>query len=61
MPYFMQLYTYVFPSRYFIELSRAVVMKGAGLHELWLNIALLLLYTAAAFALAASRIRKKVA
>ena len=61
MPYFMQLYTYVFPSRYFIELSRAVVMKGAGLHELWLNVALLLLYTAAAFALAASRIRKKVA
>jgi ABC-2 type transport system permease protein len=61
MPYFLQLYTYVFPSRYFVELSRAVVMKGAGLQEIWVNIGLLILYTVAAFSLAAWRFRKKVA
>jgi ABC-2 type transport system permease protein len=61
MPYFLQLYTYVFPSRYFIELSRAVMMKGAGVHELWVNVSLLGLYTLAVLALAAWRFRKKVA
>lgn len=61
MPYFLQLYTYVFPSRYFVELSRAVVMKGAGLQELWPNVTLLIIYTIAAFTVAAWRFRKKVA
>lgn len=61
MPYFLQLYTYVFPSRYFVELSRAVVMKGAGLQEVWVNLALLALYALVVFVLAAWRFRKKVA
>jgi len=61
MPYVLQLYTYVFPSRYFVELSRGIVLKGGGLETLWLNVALLMLYTLAVFCLAAWRFRKKVA
>lgn len=61
MPYTTQLYSAVFPARYFIEFSRAVTLKGAGLAELWPNLALLAAYTLAVFALAAWRFRKKVA
>lgn len=61
MPYVLQLYTYIFPARYFVELSRGIVLKGGGLEELWLNFALLLLYTLVVFSLAAWRFRKKVA
>lgn len=61
MPYVLQLYTYVFPSRYFVELSRGIVLKGAGLETLWFNVALLLLYTLVVFWLAAWRFRKKMA
>ena len=61
MPYMLQVYTRLFPSRYFVELSRDVAMKGAGLAEVWPNVALLAVYTAAVFLLAAWRFRKKVA
>ncbi len=61
MPYLMQLYTRVFPARYFVDLSRGVVLKGAGLPELWPSVLLLLAYTAAIFAFAVFRFRKKVA
>jgi ABC-2 type transport system permease protein len=61
MPYVLQLYTYVFPARYFVQLSRGIVLKGSGPEELWFNVALLLLYTLVVFWLAAWRFRKKVA
>jgi len=61
MPYSMQLYSAIFPARYFIEFSRGLVLKGAGAAELWPNLALLAAYTLAVFALAAWRFRKKVA
>ena len=61
MPYALQLYTRVFPGRYFVDLSRGIVLKGAGLPELWPTVLLLFAYTAIVFALAAWRFRKKVA
>jgi len=61
MPYTLQLYTNLFPSRYFVELSRGIVLKGAGIQELWLNTVLLAAYTIGVFLLAAWRFRKKVA
>lgn len=61
MPYVLQLYTYVFPSRYFVELSRGIVLKGAELETLWLNVVLLVIYTLAVFRLATWHFRKKVA
>lgn len=61
MPYFLQLYTRIFPAGYFVDLSRGIVLKGAALPELWPSLALLLAYTLAIFALAAWRFRKKVA
>ncbi|MEQ9640539.1 MAG: ABC transporter permease [Alphaproteobacteria bacterium] len=61
MPYALQLYTRIFPARYFVDLSRGVVLKGAGLPELWPTVLLLFAYTLAVFVLAAWRFRKKVA
>ena len=61
MPYALQLYAAAFPGQYFVELSRDVVMKGAGLRDIWFNVAALLAYTLAVFWLAAWRFRKKVA
>lgn len=61
MPYFLQIYTRIFPARYFVDLSRGIVLKGAALPELWPSVVLLLVYTLAVFALAVWRFRKKVA
>ena len=61
MPYFLQWYADTFPGRYFIELSRDIVMKGAGLADVWVNVAALGAYTLAVFWIAAWRFRKKVA
>lgn len=61
MAYFTQLYARILPAAYFVDLSRGVVLRGAGLPELWPSVALLLVYTLVVFALAVWRFRKKVA
>lgn len=61
MPYMMQLYTYVFPARYFNDISRDLFLKGVGVEYLWANTLLLALYAIILFALASVRFKKKVA
>ena len=61
MPYALQLYTRLFPVRYFVDLSRGVVLRGAGLPELLPSVLLLGGYTLAVFLFAVWRFRKKVA
>lgn len=61
MPYVMQLYTYVFPTRYFNDISRDLFLKGVGLEYLWANTALLGLYAVVLVAAASLMLRKKVA
>lgn len=61
MPYALQLYSASFPARYFIELSRDVTLRGVGLTQVWVNLALLIGYSAAIFGAAVWRFRKKVA
>ena len=55
MPYVLQLYTRLFPAQYFVDFSRGVVLKGAGLAELWPSALLILTYTLVIFALAVWR------
>lgn len=57
----VQLYTRLFPARYFVEMSRGISLKGASLQELWLPLAWLTAYTLAIFAAAVAIFRKKVA
>jgi ABC-2 type transport system permease protein len=61
MPDMMQLYTYLFPARYFIEISRGVAMKGVGIEVLWPQLLVLAGYTALVFWAATVRFPKKVA
>ncbi|MDA8239315.1 MAG: ABC transporter permease [Nitrospiraceae bacterium] len=61
MPYVLQLYTYVFPARYFNDISRDLFLKGVGIEYIRLNMAFLILYTAALLVIASLRFKKKVA
>lgn len=61
MPTMMQMYTYLFPARYFIEISRGIVMKDVGIAVLWPQLLALLLYTVLVFVMTTRLFRKKVA
>lgn len=61
MPYVLQLYTMIFPGRYFVHVSRGIVLKGVGAVELWENLLLMAAYAGAIFLVAVWRFRKKVA
>jgi ABC-2 type transport system permease protein len=60
MPMMLQLYTYLFPARYFIEISRGIAMKDVGVGVLWPQFLALLIYTALVFVITTRLFRKKV-
>ena len=61
MPRFFQVLTYVIPAKYFIEVLRGIVLRGASLRELWEPMAWLSFYTVAIIALAVARFKKTTA
>lgn len=61
MPRAFQIYTLLFPARYFIEISRGIVMKGLGLTSLWPELLILTVYTVTVFTVTTLLFRKKVA
>jgi ABC-2 type transport system permease protein len=61
MPVALQMYSQLFPASYFTQMSRGIVLKGAGIESVWQNAALLAGYTAAVFFLASWRLKQKVA
>jgi len=61
MPYILQIYTYVFPARYFNDISRDIFLKGVGLDYFMGNAALLVIYGSVLFMAASLKFKKKVA
>jgi ABC-2 type transport system permease protein len=61
MPEFFQGYSARIPTMYFVNISRGIVMRGAGLPELWLNVAVLIGYTAVVLTLATMLLKKRIA
>ncbi len=61
MPEMFRVYAESFPTIYFIDISRGIVMRGAGLAELWGQVAFLLAYTFGVLALATMLTRKRIA
>ncbi len=61
MPFAMQLYSSLIPASYFMEVSRGIVLKAADISAILPNLVVLAVYTAVLFALAAWRLRQKVA
>lgn len=60
MPTFMQWLTYLDPMRYFIEVSRGILLKGVGLEALWLQIFILLGFAAVLMNLSIRQFRQQL-
>lgn len=61
MPKFFQLLSNVIPAKYYIEVIRGIVLRGAGVVELWRPTALLALYTFLIIGVAVARFKKTTA
>jgi ABC-2 type transport system permease protein len=61
MPAFFQGYSARIPTMYFVNISRGIVMRGAGLAELWTNVVVLIVYTAVVLVLATFLVKKRIA
>ena len=61
MPWLFYAISTVLPATYFIELMRAIVLRGAGLVEFWRHLAILAGIGAVLFTLCALRFQRKIA
>ena len=61
MPWIFQALGALLPATYFIELMRAIILRGASLVEFWKHLAVLGAMAAGLFALCALRFRRKIA
>jgi ABC-2 type transport system permease protein len=61
MPFWLQIVTFFNPVRYYIEVLRAVLLKGAGLFDIWWRLLALLGFGVALLTVASLRFHKRVA
>lgn len=61
MPRFFQIYSASTPTVYFIDISRGIVMRGAGVADLWADVAILAAYAATVLGAATLLVRKRIA
>lgn len=60
MPAWLQYLTYLNPVRHFVEVMRAVLLRGAGFGDLWFQLACLAVMGVGILGLAASRFRTQL-
>jgi ABC-2 type transport system permease protein len=60
MPWIFYAIGSCLPTTYFIELARAIILRGAGLQEFWHHLAILTAMGIGLFALCALRFRKRI-
>lgn len=61
MPWIFYAIGACLPATYFIELMRAIILRGASLTEFWMNIAILAAMGIGLFSLCAVRFKRKIA
>ena len=61
MPWIFRAISAILPATYYIELMRAIVLRGAGFIDFWHHLAVLLFMGVFLFVLSALRFRQKVA
>jgi ABC-2 type transport system permease protein len=61
MPWIFYEIGFFIPTTYFIELMRAIVLRGASLQEFWVNVVVLIGFGIVLFMLSALRFKKKLA
>ncbi|MDE5595577.1 MAG: ABC transporter permease [Muribaculaceae bacterium] len=59
MPQWAQVFTYFIPPRYFIEIMRAVYLKGASISELWLQFSALTVFAVVLIVISAKSYSKR--
>lgn len=60
MPRFLQFCSFFVPLTYFLNIVRGIVIKGVGIDYLWQQLAMLTLFGAVVFTVAALRFRKRI-
>jgi ABC-2 type transport system permease protein len=60
MPRIVQWIAEILPLTHFLRLIRGVMLRGAGLFELWPDVLALITFTAVMMTLAISRFRKRL-
>jgi ABC-2 type transport system permease protein len=61
MPWIFYAISTLLPATYFIELMRAIILRGAGLLEFWFHLTVLAVMGAILFSLCALRFQRKIA
>jgi ABC-2 type transport system permease protein len=61
MPTALQAITYIVPARYYVAVTRGVLLKGVGFDVLWLQGLFMLLFAALGLSLATIAFRKRIA
>ena len=60
MPYIFRMLSYLVPASYFINITRGIILRGAGIQDLWTNALVLFVMGALLLFVAARRFRNKV-
>ena len=60
MPKIFQLFGALLPATYYIELQRAIVLRGASLADFWSHLVVLTIMGVAVFSLCALRLKHRV-
>lgn len=60
MPLPFYLFSFLVPGTYFVNISRGIILRGAGIAHLWMDGVVLLTFGVALLLLAAKRFQKKV-
>jgi drug efflux transport system permease protein len=60
MPGWLQVITHVFPLRYFLEIVRGIILRGAGLAELYAQVLSLVIYGLVVMVIATRRFHKRL-
>lgn len=61
MPLPIQVVTYLFPTRYFVTILKGIFLRGVGMEILYLEVGMLVVYTALVFLFATKTVSRKVA
>ncbi|MGB7027110.1 MAG: hypothetical protein WBD72_07440, partial [Candidatus Acidiferrum sp.] len=59
-PYIFRMLSYLVPASYFINITRGIILRGAGIQDLWTNALVLFAMGALLLFVAARRFRNKV-
>jgi drug efflux transport system permease protein len=60
MPTFLQGVTYLIPARYFITVTRGILLKGVGVDVLWIQALLMIAYAVVGLGLATKTFKKEL-